>query len=68
MGRSSKIRTYNFKENRVTDHRLKISTTQLEDFLNGGESLEDMINQLQELYIMETLEEEQEIARLKMQK
>lgn len=33
--RSEKIRTYNFKENRVTDHRVNYTTHQLESFLNG---------------------------------
>ncbi len=34
-GRSEKIRTYNFKENRVTDHRINVSLYQLEKILEG---------------------------------
>lgn len=34
-GRSEKIRTYNFKENRVTDHRINMTTYSLDAVLNG---------------------------------
>ena len=34
-GRSEKIRTYNFKENRVTDHRIGFSIYRLTDVLSG---------------------------------
>ena len=34
-GRSEKIRTYNFKENRVTDHRIGFTIYRLADVLNG---------------------------------
>ena len=33
--RSEKIRTYNFKENRVTDHRVNFTSHRLADVLNG---------------------------------
>ncbi|HEV2427031.1 MAG TPA: peptide chain release factor 1 [Acidimicrobiales bacterium] len=35
-GRSEKIRTYNFKENRVTDHRINLTTYDLDAILAGG--------------------------------
>ncbi|MDA3040902.1 MAG: peptide chain release factor 1, partial [Actinomycetota bacterium] len=34
-GRSEKIRTYNFKENRVTDHRIGLTVYKLESVLEG---------------------------------
>ena len=35
-GRSEKIRTYNFKENRVTDHRINLTTYTLDAVLAGN--------------------------------
>ena len=34
-GREEKIRTYNFAENRITDHRIKVSLYNLDRFLDG---------------------------------
>ena len=34
--RSEKIRTYNFKENRVTDHRIELTLYKLDQILTGG--------------------------------
>ncbi len=44
--RSEKIRTYNFPQNRVTDHRLNKSWHNLEEITEGN--LEDIIKALQE--------------------
>jgi peptide chain release factor 1 len=41
--RSEKIRTYNFKENRVTDHRINFTMHQLTDALDGD--LDELIQQ-----------------------
>ncbi len=40
--RSEKIRTYNFPQGRVTDHRIKLTTHRLDDVLNGD--LEELIS------------------------
>jgi peptide chain release factor 1 len=42
--RSEKIRTYNFKENRITDHRINFTMHQLQNALDGD--LDDLIAQL----------------------
>jgi peptide chain release factor 1 len=42
--RSEKVRTYNFPQNRVTDHRINFSSHQLEQVLAGG--LDGFIEQL----------------------
>ena len=44
--RSEKIRTYNFPEQRVTDHRIKLTLYKLNDILAGGEGLDEMIDAL----------------------
>ncbi|MCQ2562548.1 MAG: peptide chain release factor 1 [Alphaproteobacteria bacterium] len=44
--RSEKIRTYNFPEQRVTDHRIKLTLYKLDDILAGGEALDEMIDAL----------------------
>lgn len=42
--RSEKIRTYNFPQSRVTDHRIKVTTHAIESFLDGD--IGDMISAL----------------------
>ena len=42
--RSEKIRTYNFPQGRVTDHRIKLTLHKLDAFLDGD--LDEMINAL----------------------
>jgi peptide chain release factor 1 len=44
--RSEKIRTYNFPEGRVTDHRIKQTSHQLTDVLAGGEELDRFVDLL----------------------
>ncbi|REK21235.1 MAG: peptide chain release factor 1, partial [Actinobacteria bacterium] len=34
-GRSEKIRTYNYKDNRVTDHRIGLTIKRLDQILQG---------------------------------
>jgi peptide chain release factor 1 len=47
--RSEKIRTYNFKENRVTDHRVNFTSHRLAEVLNGdlAELLDNVITHYQ---------------------
>jgi peptide chain release factor 1 len=42
--RSEKIRTYNFKENRVSDHRIGMTIYQLDLFMEGG--IDEMVDAL----------------------
>ncbi|MCM3879846.1 MAG: peptide chain release factor 1 [Vicinamibacterales bacterium] len=47
--RSEKIRTYNFRDNRITDHRVNFTTHQLVEVLNGdlSELLENVVTYYQ---------------------
>ena len=42
--RSEKIRTYNYPQSRVTDHRINLTIYQLENFMNGG--IDEMLDAL----------------------
>ena len=42
--RSEKIRTYNFKENRVTDHRIKLTLHKLDQIMAGD--LDELVSAL----------------------
>jgi len=46
--RSGKIRTYNFPQNRVTDHRINLTVHRLDEILDG--SLSEMIEPLRLAY------------------
>ncbi|MFL6229367.1 MAG: peptide chain release factor 1 [Pyrinomonadaceae bacterium] len=54
--RSEKIRTYNFKENRVSDHRIGLTIHQLDLVMEGA--LDEMINALVAHYQAEKLKAE----------
>ncbi|XP_030637709.1 peptide chain release factor 1, mitochondrial [Chanos chanos] len=45
---SERIRTYNFSQDRVTDHRTGYVTRDIKEFMRGGEALEELISELQE--------------------
>lgn len=58
--RSEKIRTYNFAQDRVTDHRIGVTVHNVKSFLLGEDLLDEMNSSLQEFSnqeaIMELLE------------
>ncbi|MCR4342010.1 MAG: PCRF domain-containing protein, partial [Gemmatimonadaceae bacterium] len=51
--RSAKIRTYNFPQNRVTDHRINFTLHELDRVLNGG--IEPLVDALVEAEVEERL-------------
>ncbi|MCS7261823.1 MAG: peptide chain release factor 1 [Aquificaceae bacterium] len=51
--RSEKIRTYNFPQNRVTDHRINLTLYKLQEVLQG--KLEELLQALMEHHIEEKL-------------
>ncbi|MEE8448953.1 MAG: peptide chain release factor 1 [Thermodesulfobacteriota bacterium] len=53
--RSEKIRTYNFSQNRLTDHRIGLTLYKLEEVLSGG--LDEIIEALSAHYQVEALKE-----------
>ena len=53
--RSERIRTYNFPQGRVTDHRIGLTSYSLESFLNG--EIRFMIDALETHYQAETLKQ-----------
>jgi len=53
--RSERIRTYNFPQNRVTDHRINLTLHKLHDILDG--ELDELIDNLVAFYQAEKLKE-----------
>jgi peptide chain release factor 1 len=53
--RSEKIRTYNFPQNRITDHRINFTTHQLEGVLNGD--LTELLDNVSMYYQSEKLKD-----------
>ena len=56
--RSEKIRTYNYPQGRITDHRIGMSIFQMDNFLNGD--LDELINNLAAAASAEKLRSEDE--------
>jgi peptide chain release factor 1 len=54
--RSEKIRTYNFPQGRVSDHRIKVTVHQIQNFLEGD--MDEMLDALTTHYQAEKLKEE----------
>lgn len=59
--RSERIRTYNFPQGRVTDHRVNVSMYQLEEFLNGD--MEEILKALMEADLARRMKEGEENGR-----
>lgn len=57
-GREDKVRTYNYSQQRVTDHRCGSETVNLPDVLAGGEALDRMMRDVRDWM------QEQEVAAL----
>jgi peptide chain release factor 1 len=53
--RSAKIRTYNYAQGRITDHRIGLSIFDLDGFMNGN--IQKMIDELQLVSNTEKLKE-----------
>ena len=45
--RHEKIRTYNFPQDRVTDHRVGVSVAGIRQFMEGESGMDTMLDQLQ---------------------
>jgi peptide chain release factor 1 len=58
--RSEKIRTYNFPQNRVTDHRIGLTLYQLEEILDGR--LDPLVDALTTYYQAERLKQQEAAA------
>ncbi len=58
--RSAKIRTYNFPQNRITDHRINLTLHRLAQVLEGD--LDEMVNALRDFFHAEELKARTEAA------
>jgi peptide chain release factor 1 len=56
-GRSERIRTYNFIQDRITDHRLTENYQGIGKFLSGNSLLDSMIENLKYVHLIELLSE-----------
>ena len=67
MGRENKIRTYNYGQQRVTDHRSGLSVHNLDDVMEGGFELDKVIDSVKtwlgEQEMRALLAEEEEVSK-----
>jgi peptide chain release factor 1 len=57
VARGHKIRTYNYNQDRVTDHRSGMDIYNLDDVIAGGESLDKLVDGAREWLISKEIEE-----------
>eukprot|EP00111_Clytia_hemisphaerica_P017434 TCONS_00051582-protein len=65
--RSERIRTYNYPQDRITDHRIGLTLHGVEDLLNGGSNLHELIDSLkahEKLLSLENLSNLKPVVRL----
>ncbi|CAL1279979.1 unnamed protein product [Larinioides sclopetarius] len=55
--RSEKVRTYNFAQDRITDHRAHITVHDVQSFLRGEDDFDYFSNMLQQWYNLQSLTE-----------
>jgi len=67
MGRENKVRTYNWQQQRVTDHRSGLSIHSLDDVMEGGAELDTVIDSVKtwfgEQEMLALLAEEDEASK-----
>lgn len=72
MGRGDKVRTYNYGQQRVTDHRSGLSVHNLDDVMEGGDELDKVIESVKtwlgEMEIQGMLAEEEAANKPKKSK
>ena len=71
MGRGDKVRTYNWSQQRVTDHRSGFTINRLDDTLQAGGSLDEVMNSVKDWLKskdVETLIAEEEAAGIEQGK
>ncbi|KAF2689940.1 release factor [Lentithecium fluviatile CBS 122367] len=56
MGRGDKVRTYNWNQQRVTDHRSGITVHHLDDMMEGGQTLEQVMESVRSWLMEKDLE------------
>ncbi|GFY54771.1 peptide chain release factor 1-like, mitochondrial [Trichonephila inaurata madagascariensis] len=54
-GRSEKVRTYNFVQDRITDHRAHITIHGVQSFLRGEEDFENLSHMIQQWHNIQSL-------------
>jgi peptide chain release factor 1 len=56
IGRGDKIRTYNWSQQRITDHRSGVSVHGIDGFMAGGPNLEKLMNSVRKWMVEKEVE------------